>query len=608
MKDNKVISKGLVMSGLRRYWPLWLALFVALILSLDAPIYSAAIEIAGRQDSMADRVESMRLLWYSVRMGSLVYALVASIIVAVAIDEHLFDSRAATFVGSIPIKRQTIFASQFVLGYVALLGVFGLAALLLVPLRIAIGSLFALRNIVFWYAMTALVTFVFYAFAQLSCHLAGSRAVAVLLYGVINFLSVCLEQAVRLVIASLQYGMSSYDFVSDKLSPAIWLGEAIQRGMDVQSKIEWISVGVYVLVAIGIAALTAALFVRRSFESAGESIAIPALRPILKYLSGVSMALLFSSVLCLLRMSNTAHEVPVGTFGAMAIACVMAVGSMLGVLFSEMIMRRSARVLKHCWRDGIVLACLSLAFVAVCWFDLLGVAHRVPAPADVQSVNISWDYSGEATLTSQEQIADVCSLHRELLAFDNWSDTESGTVILRLRYHLNNGHWLSREYPVMANYFPYIYDEESPNEGALIVEHFAHIADTVEGRASRFAQVLDVDTPSNIQVEYYADGDVGEYRTIEISPDDRTDFIEHALRPDLLEEPAGEISQTFVVADGDLLDATIMVFEGQANTGSEACILTENLGETTTPHILAWLSERYPDLKLMRQDGGYVLQ
>ena len=101
---------------------------------------------------------------------------------------------------------------------------------------------------------------------------------------------------------------------------------------------------------------------------------------------------------------------------------------------------------------------------------------------------------------------------------------------------------------------------------------------------------------------------MGEYRTIEISPDDRTDFIEHALRPDLLEEPAGEISQTFVVADGDLLDATIMVFEGQAKTGSEACILTENLGETTTPHILAWLSERYPDLKLMRQDGGYALQ
>lgn len=608
MKDSKLLSLGLFKSGLRRFWPLWLAYFIALILTFDAPMYSAAIQIAGNGESLAVRTEAMQNLWYSARIGSLAFACVAAIVVAVALDEHLFEGRAATFVGSLPMRRQSVFATEFAVGYVALLGVVGLAVVALLPLRVVVGPIFSLKDMCVWYVIYAAVAFVLYAFAQLSCHLAGSRAIAVLLYGVINFLAVCLEAAVNLVVSSLQFGMSNLDYVSYKFSPVIGLSEAILRGMGRGAAPDWLELALYVLVALLVAVGTGMLFARRNLESAGESIAIPVLRPVLKYLGGISMGLLFSSVLCLLRLSDMADGVPVGKTGAAAIACVLAVGSMLGVLFSEMIMSRSARVLGRCWRDGLVVACVAVAFVAGCWFDVLGIAHHVPQPQEVKKVTVSWDYNGDATLTSPERIAEVCQLHQDLLGYDAWGESDGGTVALTLAYQLKNGRHLVRRYPVTANYGAYVFGEEEADTGAKLVEQFARIANTEEGRESRYEEVLDPSAKHFIQIEYYVDSDMGEYRTIEIAEEDRADFIEHALRPDLLKEPLGAVEKAFGSIGDDMLDATLTISDEpqQYDPFADVYILSEILGKDTSPNIVSWLKEHYPNIELMTNSGEYI--
>ncbi len=604
MKTNSLISQGLFKSGLRRYWPLWLVLFVMLILNLDAPIYFAAVEIAGRTDGLAEKVQSMQSLWYTARMGSLVYALVASIVVAAALDDHLFDSRSATFVGSLPLRRTTIFATEFLLGLVALLAVFGLACICLLPLRVVVGSIFSLADLCIWYAITAALTLVLYAFAQLACHLSGTRPVAILLYGVLNFLVICLETAVGLAISSLQYGMVHSDWITEWMSPIIRLGEAVLYGVGDSSSPQWGTIALYVVVALVVAVGTNALFARRNLEAAGESVAYPVLRPVLKYLGGISMALLFSSVYCLLRLSDMRDGVPVSAPGALAILCLLVVGGALGVLFAEMIMRRSAHVLRMCWRDALVLAAVSVVFVGVCWFDVLGVAHYVPDAAKVEQAFIMSDYTDQATLEERENVSAVCDLQRDLLAYDVRRASGDNYVTINIIYQLSGGRLIKRSYPVLANYQSHYYDGTPKNEGSLLLDSFMQISDSREGRASRFAEVLDPEAQLTFQVEYCTDVNQYEYKTVTLTADEAADLRANALSRDLLEEPAGESNQNYVSYEENYLNATLYAYErGEDGVDYERCVMALQLGNKSTPNTLAWLAEHHPEIEFIGWDG-----
>lgn len=602
MKANKLISPGLFKSGLRRYWPLWLVLFVALILSLDAPIYFSAVEIAGRADGLAEKVQSMQSLWYTARMGGLVYAFAASIVVAVALDEHLFDNRAATFVGSLPLRRSSIFATEFLLGLVALLAVFGLASICLLPLRVVVGSIFALTDLCTWYAITAALTFVLYAFAQFACHLAGSRPVAILLYGVLNFLMICLEMAVGLAISALQYGLVHTDWVTEWTSPVVRLGEAAMYGMDANNTPQWSTIALYVLAALVMAVGTNALFTRRNLESAGESVAYPMLRPVLKYLGGISMALLFSSVFCVLRLSNVADGVPVGAPGALAILCLLVAGGALGVLFAEMIMRRSAHVLRLCWRDALVLAAVSAAFVGVCWFDVLGAARYVPEPTQVEQAFISSDYTDQATLVEQENVAAICDLQRNVLAYDVKQASGDRYTTIHIIYQLSGGRLVKRAYPVLENYQSHYYDGASKNEGSLLLDSFMQISDSREGRASRFEEVLDPQAQYSFRVEYCTDINLYEYKTVTLTAAEAADLRDTALSRDLLEEPAGESNQNFASTE-DYLEATLYAYDTREGEDNERCVMALQLGKSNTPHTIAWLAEHHPEIEFIGWNG-----
>lgn len=600
MKANDLLSVALLKSSLRRFWPLWLAIFVALVLLVDAPIYSVTISAAGRTDALFNRLMAMESLWYTARFGSLVYGVLTSIVVAASLDEYLFDGRAATFVGSVPLRRTTVYVTSFVAGLIALCGVLALASLCLVPLRIVAGSIFSLAELGQWYVLTVAITFVMYALAQLACHLSGAWPVAIMLYGVLTFLAACLEAAVKLAVASLQYGMGSSPWYLYWLSPAIRLGQATFMGSGHAP--DWPIIVLYVLIALGAAAGTGALFAQRDLEAAGESVAFSSVRPVLKYLAGVSMALLFSSVYCSLRFIEAPYGIPVTALGAAGILLSLVAGGTLGVLFSEMIMSRSAHVLGRCWKGALALTCVSVVFVGGCWLDVFGVAHRIPDPSEVREVHIASGYAGEVTIASQEGIAAVCDLHRALLAYGGGRSTNNGYDTITLAYQLSNGRTLERSYPMWSNYTSYLYEGTSPDEGAELVEQYMQIADTLEGRASRFAKVLDPGAQLSFQLEYSTNEERYEYSNVILSPDEQADFVENALRPDLLEEPAGMCIRVYdLKSDEDAFDATIYVYDLEDRiTEKGVCTFSLQLGEKATPHIVSWLQQHYPEIELQK--------
>ena len=90
----------------------------------------------------------------------------------------------------------------------------------------------------------------------------------------------------------------------------------------------------------------------------------------------------------------------------------MLTGTLIGYLTAQMLLQKSARVLKKSWK-GLVICCalVTLALGAV-RLDLMGYASRVPEASEVASVEIGW-YQGDSTpITDPDAIAQTIALHQ----------------------------------------------------------------------------------------------------------------------------------------------------------------------------------------------------
>ena len=594
MRTNGILSRGLATSSLKRFWPLWLVGAIGLVLLFDVPLYGAANEIARSNQSLADRQSFMQGAWNMMLLLGWAYALVGSIVVAAAVNEHLFDGRAATFVGSLPVRRQGVYATLGLVGLLMLLAIPVVALVLLLPARLAFGSVLSFASAAAWYGSVALFVLVLYAVALLSCHLAGTRFVALLLYLVINFLVVLLETAAQLAIGSLMYGMGSYGAVHDWLSPASWLFRVALGWGDFGGTVPAHGVPCAVVASVVLLVLTGWLFCRRDLEAAGGSVSFAPLRPVLRYLAGVSTALLFSSVYRLAYVTDAFSGLPLLRGQALAMAALMVLGGVLGVLIAEMIMSRSTHVLSRCWRSGLVVALASLAFVGVCLFDLTGAAHYVPEPSAVKSVTLMSNFSDQYALSSPEGVAAACELQRDIIAYDCAGDRDGQPTTVDFVYELADGRQVIRSYPILAVLYE---DEEdaTDDEGSRLLARFVELADGTEGRVSRFGNVLDGGNDTRTyQLEYWV-GDDGYNASITL-PEEEGDSLLVALRQDLLEEQAGSLMLQHAWSE-EGYDATLSVQEDTGDGGTNV-LLSMQLDDERCPHTVAWLEENHPEIKL----------
>lgn len=595
MKTDSILSPGLFKSGVKRFWPLWLVGIIGLVLLFDVPLYGAANMIVRNGESLASQQSSMQEAWNMMLLLGWAYALVGSIVVAMALNEHLFDTRAATFVGSLPTRRQGVYVTLALAGLLMLLALPVVALVLLLPARLALGAVVTLRSAASWYGYVALSVLVLFAVAQLSCHLAGTRFVALVLYLVINFLAVLVETAVQLAVGALIYGMSTYGELHEWLSPASWLFATALRRFELEEVASAQGIACAVVAALAALALAGWLFGRRDLEAAGSSVPFGPLRPVLRYLAGVSTALLFGSVYRLAYVSDAFSGLPLLRGQALAMALLMALGGALGVLIAEMVMRRSTHVLSDCWRSGLIVAIASLAFVAVCAFDLTGAGRFVPKAEDVELVTLVSDHTDHFDLASSEGVEAACDLQRDIISYGCEGEREGSIVTIDFVYKLSGGRVVKRSYPILASFF----EEEgaSRGEGSQFLDRFVELADAPEGRASRFANVLDGGAQGKTyQIEYWV-GD-GEAYSVSITvPASEVDGLAEALRGDLLEEEAGTLlAQHSWTEEG--YDASLSVQRELADGMGIDLLFNMQLDRTRCPHTVAWIEEHHPEIEL----------
>lgn len=281
---------------LSRWWPLWVIYGVILFIMLPGALLNARSTIpyvSAEQISYLSNVilsETQMLLPLT--------AFCAGLLAAAAMFGYLYTPRGAGLAASLPIRRGCMFRTHLLAGLVMLLSaeavVFGLAVLIE-----ATRFELVIEPLLIWLGILALETVVFYGIAVLCAMFTGHVVMLPCLYLLVNFIAVGFQLLVEAVLYMFVYGMSGMvDLPVDWLSPLVLFMRRTSVGhADLVRPISgtgaevaianfsgWTYPLVWAAFALLLLVCAGQLYRRRRMESAGETVAIPVLKSVLKYI------------------------------------------------------------------------------------------------------------------------------------------------------------------------------------------------------------------------------------------------------------------------------------------------------------------------------------
>ncbi len=441
---------------LTRFWVLWAVnlVFWAILLPLQA-----LLRLGTRDNWALLEFAHTTVPTLTGRFMGIVFAVLGGILAAMAVCSHLYNTRSANFIGSLPVRREGLFLSHYLAGLVMLLAPNCLVFLLTLAIEAAGGAL-AVAPLAYWLAVSCGLYFFFYSFAVCVGMFTGHIIALPAFYAIGNFLCGGIYLLLNWMMERFYYGFAGFGVLEQI---AVWLTPVVQmaRSIDAtglyyeldgpdgaQLAYAFQTQGGGVLAAYAIAGLVLAvcallLYRCRSLESAGDVVAFRVMRPVFRYgvafCGGISLGLVISSLLNM------------GEGGMMASIILWGV---VGAFAAQMLLDKTFRVFRK-WKGAAAVALIFAAAFLVIGLDLTGYETRVPAADSVASVTITglelppYDdgtWVRDLTLTDGEDIGRVTALHRAIIERGAADDNGSEVYSLRLTYKLKNGGAVVRYY------------------------------------------------------------------------------------------------------------------------------------------------------------------
>mgnify|MGYP007125532552 FL=1 len=294
-------NRALFRKNLQRFWPLWLGYVLIWLLLLPLPLLNELADYHG-VPTVADA--SYYLLQIGA-YGGLVMGAVFGIFFAMAMFAYLTNPRATQGFHSMPVRRETLYATNYLTGLVCMVSALVLAFALAGITAACFG---ALNLTALGTALLAAVLSVlfFYSFGVFCMMFTGQILAAPVFYGILNVLAAGMEWLVRTFAGNFLYGYSGYSapetfaflspawelvcvldvsnvarvdrILSDGTYQVIRGGEYMLSGLGV--------LGIYAAVGIVLAVLGLLVYRRRASEATGSIVTVAWARPIFKIRRG----------------------------------------------------------------------------------------------------------------------------------------------------------------------------------------------------------------------------------------------------------------------------------------------------------------------------------
>ncbi len=516
LSSKGLFSPALFRNNLSRFWPLWMLYLAVWLLAMPAVQF---LQLFGHNRHWMEEGElcfdALGGVLAMSESGGTIIALIFGVLFAMALFSYLVSARSVSYAHALPVKREGLFLTHYFTGVGVFLMVHALAAVLTAAIW-AVAGVQQVWIIGVWFLSTTGQMLFFYSFAVFCAMFAGQLLAIPAFYGIFNVLVLGVRELISMLCEMFIYGWNGMNESAAVtwLTPAyklasqlgdIWardaqgyrtgiVSEEIQRSLGV--------VSVYALAGVVLAVCALLVYQRRRSETAGDVVAIGWARPIFRYGVGMCCALSFGQLMYAILWSSFGGS----ENSVVALAVCMILVGLVGYFGAEMLLQKSFRILKKGWKGGVI---LSAALIVLCIgfsVDLLGIEKRVPAAADVETLDFGI-YSASSvngSTADPEMIQRFLSIHQSLADQQpkyNWQDEDTESITVRLRYMLKNGKTLSR-------YYSLTYQKQGPNEEVLT--QLALLAsDAAVRRADLENQMLNrLDRLTSAEIQLYQTADM----------------------------------------------------------------------------------------------------
>lgn len=477
MRSKTLYFNGtLFRKNLSRFWPLWGgAAFLGSLFPLAMLLNLMSLPQADRPAALDFTGLYYETLNHAVPAISLLYA----ILCAMAVWSYLYNSRSVGLLHTLPIRRGGLFLTNLLSGMAMMLIPYAVVGALCLLISAAFGALDMGPYLVTVLGVVGESLF-FFASATLAAMVVGNLLALPALYLLLHFLAVLLEWLFGMLAQGFLFGLESGYQISTAaawLSPVVGLMEHVEvertyqeipsigGGMDevlqsVSLENSWV-IGVYALAGVVLLALAWLLYRRRRSESAGDVVAVGALRPLFRYGLAALAALVGGVALYELVWRSFRYE---EYYEAAPMAVCMLIAGAIGYYGASMLLAKSLRVFRGSWKGLALVAAGCAAVCCVLHFDLLHVEDQVPQVQETETLEFrvagnSYTLYGGQDDALMEQLR---QLHQAIVAEEGYIVSESAaahdmadpsleTVTwtgLRLKYTLKNGDQVRRWYSV----------------------------------------------------------------------------------------------------------------------------------------------------------------
>lgn len=350
----------------------------------------------------------------------------------------LYNSRMCNSLHALPLRREGWFVTHVLSGI----------GFSLVPnLVVMVLSLLFLEG---WWAIAPLwllgVTLQFIFFfgaAVLSAYCVGNRFAMLLVYGLLNGLSLLLLAMLECLYLPMLYGivLDTEPFV--RWCPLLWLCNSGYLEVDKMTYAVTLTDGwgyllLCALVGVVFMGLGLLLYRKRNLECAGDFLAVGWLSPV------------FLVLYCL--CAGMAGYLFFSLFVGEETLFFLVVGLLLGWFTGKMLLERSLRVFgKKSWLGCAALVLVFLLSLGVTKLDLFGIVRWQPAPESIRSATVWVDGTEKAAHTDAATLQSILEIHSYGIENPRANYNGEPDVDIHLEYKLKNGTSASRSYTVDLN-------------------------------------------------------------------------------------------------------------------------------------------------------------
>ena len=405
--------------ALKKTAPVWI-LYALYELLLPLRLFSFCRGVSSCADDFLVQIEKT-ILGYARINASLLPFLLGGLL-AWVLFFWLFRAGTAYFYAALPVRRETLFLTNYLTGLLLCAAPALLSSLLLWAVGAGFGAaVFVPAMQVF--TATMLGFLLFFSFAVLVCCVVGQMAAMPIVYVILNFTFFVLEAIVRHLLFTFVYGMpysqsSTMQSFALHATPVLgllqggfrvatdWAERDGMYYMELNPQLEgWGYLGALAALGLVFALCAFLLLKHREMERSGDVIAVGWLRPVALYVFTIGCALVLGALMAELFSSNTSDNF-------WYVLLFLFVGAFVGYFVGKMLLQKTIHVFQSGWLGlGACCLVLLLAFGAA-EFDLFGYSRYLPERSAVQAAGLT-HYQSNGLYTTQDDafIQDVLNLH-----------------------------------------------------------------------------------------------------------------------------------------------------------------------------------------------------